>query len=319
MRVRKFWGQRLVTLIAALTVFGTATVASPVEAAAVSPHQLKVIEHNIAGGAIFNGSYDALDGVEAQIPIFNPDVLMLTEVCAVQMEEFKAKHPTWSVTYSVMGSNIPQCENTKGYKAYAGQMLASPYPMSNITNAKLGESNVVTDQDGNVVEQIFKLLCADIAVPGHSATGLRACVTHLIAHPEQAAPRAVQIADMADQVNTWVNQGKAVTVGGDFNTRPWTAALDDIYNLTNTGTFDGPGMFHEADQADSRWFTPRPDDVTCRGTTQCRTGQFTLTDRKYDYVFISRNVTHGGAVSALAMSGYGSDHSLYRAAFDITY
>ena len=54
-----------------------------------------------------------------------------------------------------------------------------PEAISNISNDLLGHPDVDHHDDGEKRTTRFKLLCGDIAVPGHSATGLRACATHL--------------------------------------------------------------------------------------------------------------------------------------------
>src|SRR5699024_4509318 len=114
-------------------------------------------------------------------------------------------------------------------------------------------------------------------------------------------------------------QGQAVTVAGDFNALPNWNAMNNMYRLTKDSSYTGTGDFHEADQTDKKFFDTHGTSVTC-GENACRTGERTIgRATKYDYAFISRNVAHGGLVSALAADTYGSDHHLYRALFEIQY
>lgn len=293
-----------------------------------TPHELRVLEHNIAGGPKFKGSPEALNGINDQITKFGPDVVVLTEVCASQRNAFAAEHPDWTLHFTEM---VPSssCADDGESTAPQGQLIASPHPMTNLQTIPLGQTDQNVDADGTVLkEKVFNMVCGDVAVPGHTATGLRACGVHLIAFQEpvegwipkdRIGARTKQIETMAGHLNTWVADGKAVTVAGDFNTTPWKPTIDALYQLKTDGTFNGPGWFHEADQTDNKWFDTRPSGVECRENKQCRTGQATLSKSKYDYAFVSRNVTHRGEVSALSTDKYGSDHSLYRALFNIIY
>jgi len=307
------------TMVLAMMV---ATLTPPVPANAATAHQLRVITHNIAGGPTFHGAPEALDGVNAQIEEFRPDVIMLTEVCASQRTAFQEAHPTWHVYFSVMVSNQRSCKVDGSTNIRQGQMLASPYPISNISNDLLGHPDVDHYPDGEKRTKYFKLLCGDVAIPGHSATGLRACVTHLRAFqdPEDHDAREAQTAKIRSLLHDRIwTQGQAVTVAGDFNALPNWNAMNNMYRLTKDSSYTGTGDFHEADQTDKKFFDTHGPSVTC-GENACRTGERTIgRATKYDYAFISRNVTHGGRVSALAADTYGSDHHLYRALFEIQY
>lgn len=289
---------------------------------AASAHELRVIVHNIAGGPTFRGSPDAIAGVNAQIEAFHPDVVMMAEVCASQRDAFQEAHPDWHVYFSVMVSNQRSCKVDGNDNIRQGQLLASPYPISNITNDLLGHPDVDAYPDGEKRTKNFKLLCGDVAIPGHSATGLRACVTHLRAFqdPEDHTAREAQTAKIRSLLHDRIwTDGQAVTVGGDFNALPNWNAMTNMYRLTKDSQYTGIGDFYEADQTDAKWFGNAGPSVTC-GEKACRSGERTLgASSKYDYAFISRNVTHGGRVSALAADKYGSDHHLYRALFEIQY
>lgn len=299
-----------------------AAVSAPSPASAATAHELRVLTHNIAGGPIFRGGPEAISGINTQIAAFDPDVIMLTEVCASQRTAFQQAHPTWHVYFSVMVSNQRSCKVDGSTNIRQGQMLASPYPISNISNDLLGHPDVDQYDDGEKRTKRFKLLCGDIAIPGHSATGLRACVTHLRAFqdPEDHDAREAQTAKIRTLLHDRIwDQGQAVTVAGDFNALPNWNAMDSMYRLSRDSQDTGVGDFHEADQTDAKFFDTHGPSVTC-GDDACRTGQRTIGKAtKYDYAFVSRNVTHGGRVSALAADKYGSDHHLYRALFEIQY
>lgn len=310
----------IATLVLVVAALLTTPMARPAHAA--TAHELRVLVHNIAGGPIFRGSPDALAGVNAQIAAFGPDVVMLSEVCASQRDAFQQAHPTWHVYFSVMVSNQRSCKVDGSDNIRQGQLLASPYPIANISNDGLGYTDVDAYADGEVRSKYFKLLCGDVAIPGHSATGLRACVTHLRAghDAEDHTAREGQTATIRTLLHNRIwTQGQAVTVGGDFNAVPNWNAMNNMYRLTKDSQYTGIGDFYEADQTDEKFFDTAGPSVTC-GTSACRSGERTYaTASKIDYAFISRNVTHGGRVSALAADKYGSDHHLYRALFEIQY
>lgn len=316
-------------LVAAVVTAAAPVPAAQAAAVAPAPYQLRVIEHNIAGGPNFEGSREALNQVNAQMTAFNPDVVMLTEVCASQRDAFVQEHPGWTVYFSVMVEVQPSCgRDSSNPNLRQGQLLASKHPMANVTNDNLGDPDAT---DPNRVKQ-FKLLCADVKIGDRAPDSLRACVTHLRAFQNDTAQAARERqtarirALLHDRIWT---QGQAVTVGGDFNALPNFNAMDSLYYLNRGSQFSGEGDFHEAEQTDPQWFGTHGPSVTC-GATVCRTGQRTIGSAKYDYLFISRNVTHGGRVSGLVTQRCPvaqeqdpnqdcSDHYLYRAFFDITY
>lgn len=301
-----------VAMAASLVLLGRPTAAE-----AASPHQLRVITHNIEGGPEFEGSAAALDGVDHEIDRFSPDVVALTEVCESQVRAFRARHPDWDIRFAVMIENQDSCDSDSPGEPNGqrqGQLLASPHPIMDRAEFDLGHPDM---DDPNRVKR-FSLLCGHIHVPGHSPNGLRACVTHLHAFTRGHHAREQQTKKIRRLLHDdiWVH-GKAVTVAGDFNAKPNWNAMDDLYFLNRDSSYTGRGDFHEADQTDRDYFQDH-GSVTCRPTV-CRSGQSTKDTRKLDYAFISRNVTHKGRVSGMATHSYGSDHKLYRALFNIRF
>ena len=311
--------RRALTVTAVVTIaIALATLQAPSRASAASDHQLRTIGHNIAGGMEFRGDPAALTGVNDQISKFGPDVVMLSEVCGSQVEAFREQHPDWHVHYSEMLSNQGSCDEATGATSTSqGQLLASPYPIDDVEIHDLGHDEV---SSGRYLD--FTLLCGDVAIPGHRADGLRACVTHLRAGTEADDHEARE--GQTENIRTLLrdriwDQGQAVTVSGDFNALPNWNPMDSMYRLDRDSQYTGAGDFHEADQTDPKYFDTHGPSVTC-GERACRTGQRTIGKAsKLDYAFISRNVTHGGRVSGLAVDQYGSDHHLYRALFEIQY
>lgn len=326
--LRRRWPRAVVAATVLALLLTTAHAQTPTRASAIpaptvapSAYELRVVTHNIAGGPTFKGSLDALDGVNAQIESYGPDVVMMSEVCGNQVKAFREQHPQWHVHYSEMVSNQYSCTENGGASTSQGQVLASPYPIADVSADDLGHPDNRPYADGEERWLYFTLLCGDIAIPEHSDDGLRACVTHLRGGRQDVdvAARTAHTAAIRSLLHDriWA-RGQAVTVGGDLNAWPNWDSLDNLYRLTKDGRYAGPGDFYEADQTDQNFFGLRADPVIC-GLSACRTGQYTTSSTKIDYAFISRNVTHGGRVSGARTSPHGSDHYLYRALFEIQY
>lgn len=318
-------------------------VASPASAIPVPPpgpdkYRFRVLEHNIAGGANFRGEPQALDYVNEQIANenFPVDAVLLTEVCASQRDDFKEAHPGWHVYFSVMINDQGTCSDPDTDNKRQGQLLASPHPLTDVENDHLGYPD--EGEDGDPRTKYFKLLCADVDVPGFAADEFRACVTHLHAFPRGKEARKQQLRKIKTitERRIW-GQDQSVVVGGDMNSHPHEAAMDSMYYLNRAGEYEGPGNFYEADQSDPKNFDTRPKGVAC-APHGCRTGASTMDDtkvegtKKYDYVFFSRNRVRNG-VSAMPMR-FGakgcdpdadpgkdncSDHRLYRAYGDFRF
>lgn len=324
--------------VVAVTSSGSAEVGE----SAADTYRFRVLEHNVAGGTEFRGEPEALDYVNEQIANedFPVDVVMLTEICASQRDDFVEAHPDWHVYFSVMISNQRTCSDPDTDNIRQGQLLASPYPLGDMTNENLGYPDTDEYDDGEKRVKNFKLLCADVAIPGYAEDEFRACVTHLRAFGTDEAKHAreqqlLEIKSISAE-RIW-DQGQSLVVGGDMNSHPHEASMDSMYYLNRAGHYAGPGDFYEADQSDPKNFATRPSGVAC-APHGCRTGASTLDDskvagtKKYDYVFFSRNRVKNG-VSGLPME-YGtagcdpdaddrskrcSDHRLYRAYGDFRF
>ena len=77
--------------------------------------RFNVVQHNVGGGAENGGGPEALAYTFAQIEEKKPDAVMLEEVCAAQLDAFKARFPGWAVRYAVQREKHEGCANgTKG-------------------------------------------------------------------------------------------------------------------------------------------------------------------------------------------------------------
>jgi len=287
---------------AALTALLTVgAVAVPVAAAApvadaTTTYQLRLIQYNIDGGHN-GGGIGILDFLNARIAEYHPDVVTLDEVCATQLHAFEADHPTWSVTWVHMVQSPDYHYCGTGDDARAGELLASPWPMSNIVVNALGPSSQRTYSWGTVTLD-YRLLCGDLDVSGLPAGKVHACVTHLRSGGDaNQADRTTDTSIIKSRLAPFIAAGAEVVLGGDFNAVPSAPELNSIYRLTTSNQPTGPGQFWEADE-----------DYNCSGS--CRGGETTFppntslsTSTKRDYAFYSTNHATG-TLSALP---YGDD------------
>jgi endonuclease/exonuclease/phosphatase family metal-dependent hydrolase len=273
-----------------------AAVATPPVAGAVTTQQLRLIQYNIDGGGN-GGRLGILDFLNARIAEFQPDVVTLDEVCATQLHAFEADHPTWSVTWvhSINAPDYHYCGT--GDDARSGELLASPWPMSNIVVNALGPSTPRTYPWGPVTID-YRLLCADLNVGGFPPGKVHACVTHLRSGGNaNEADRTTDTSIIQNRLDDFIAAGDEVVLGGDFNAVPSALEMNNIYRLTTSNHPTGPGDFWEADE-----------DYNCSGI--CRNGETTYppnvnlsTSTKRDYGFYSTNHATG-QLSALP---YGDD------------
>lgn len=277
-----------------------ATVVAPggmaPSAGAATTRQLRLIQYNIDGGHN-GGSPGILGFVNARIAEFNPDVVTLDEVCATQLHAFEADHPTWSVTWvhMVQAPDYHYCGS--GDDARVGELLASPWPMSNIVVNALGPSTQRTYSWGTVTLD-YRLLCGDLDVSGLPAGKVHACVTHLRSGGNaNQADRTTDTSIIKSRLAPFISAGSEVVLGGDFNAVPSAPEMSNLYRLTTANQPTGPGQFWEADE-----------DYNCSGI--CRSGEITYpatdslpTPTKRDYAFYSTNFATG-QLSALP---YGDD------------
>lgn len=260
--------------------------------------RFSVVQHNVGGGAENGGTPEALAYTFAQIEDKKPDVVMLEEVCASQLDAFKARFRGWAVRFTVQRAKHEGCGN-----AAKGNLVASPRGFVDELDAPLGEP------DG---DKVFSLTCGGVPMPNTARTVL-ACVTHLRVDDPDDSLRDKQVWRIVDAVRAQVAKGREVVIAGDFNLTPDRRPLDRLYRLKANGT-GGGGAFDEADQTD-----PRREQYAMRGiqcaANACRSGVDTTDGRKIDYAFFSNNRVI--SLGAQAMGRGGSSHNLYHAWADL--
>lgn len=291
--------------IAALVAAGTATAGANGERQArAAGTEVKVITHNICGGCDNNGNADAAAFAVAEIRHWNPHIVMLQEVCQHQFEWVKEQlAPDYTADFVPMRDSHDGCGGRPN-----GQVLAAKGTMSGKEVIDLNGDNY--DADGRK----YRALCYDVAITGLGKP-VKSCVVHIRAFHEadkqwNFRARWAQLAKLATEMDDdLLAEGQPVVLGGDFNAHAHERAMDPLYQLKSDGTPGTFGMFAEADQTDKSFFTDG-----C--TTACRTGENTMADRKYDYVFYSAK--HASALSG-GVKGMGdSDHNLYRGSAVLT-
>lgn len=272
--------------------------------AIAAPRTVKVITHNIAGGHKFDGRLTAVDAAVRQAKSWRPDVVMLEEVCEAQARALRDKLPEYHYVFTPMLRHNADCHD---HGPRFGQVLASRWPLSGVIRTNLHGS-------AGTPRRHFTLTCALVAASDVPAGRLRACVTHLRAHasPQDKQARSEQVHRIRRTLHKRIAHGRErVIVAGDFNARPQTPVLDEMYRLKRVVMDDGGdgiGDFVEGDQTDHRYF------ANGCGPPACRSGDITVPGKctcKFDYVFFSRLDVR--RLSGRALDGGGSDHNLYRA------
>lgn len=195
---------------------------------------IRAISHNIAGGiAPHLGDTSALAPTIRQINDFDPDVVMLQEVCYTsQFLWLKEQYPTWGFRFSPSRAQHDGCNGG----AY-GTVLASPHGLSNSWTQDLPFRSHGREQ---------RILAADMVKDGIRSL---VAVVHLKAkwaaeQSEEFSGRAIgseqfaQCRSVADWTRTYKARGPVI-VGGDFNTPMHGGAIQpmkDRYEEVNQGS-----------------------------------------------------------------------------------
>ena len=287
-------------MTAAILMMLTLVSTLPASADPLDPYPLRVITHNVAGGPKYGGSGAAFESLAANIG-WNPDVVMLQEVCLSQVPLFEQQYPGWSVhwaptriqTVTEDGQHIPghpDCKGPAGTRYPQGILLASRWGIANVavTPLRVPEASHPF---------VYTLLCGDVAVP---AMTVRSCTTHLMSNfgdVDRSAEREEQTQVIRETLRPYISAQIPVVVGGDFNATPWAPAMDNLYQGRK-------GDFYEADQGSD------PDD---NAPTH---GVGTVNAKKIDYIFFSKNRCVP-PLSGLVVDGKASDHELLRGRCDL--
>ena len=294
---------RVIALVIAMA--GALLTAAPAHA---SQTDIRVITHNIRGGQINLGSVHALDLVKRQIASYQPDVVMLQEVCESQAANFKATFPAsqgWTVHFSPRRGH-DGCNGTRDDGVYPqiGELIATPRNGA----SDLWAPELASEDPANIR---YHVSCLTFVKNGGQE--YLACTTHLSAGGSRnGAVRAQQLDRIRTELDWSIGYGRGVIFGGDLNVPPGNASMNKIYKIKNDGTRGGAGSMFEADQGDKTYF-----GSTCgQGKPFCQTGQPTKGKvDKFDYVFFGANYTRpSGQYLKAEIAGKGlSNHNLVRA------
>lgn len=291
---------------------------------------LRVISHNICGGASCDnrGATAPLSSVTTLIDDFQPHLFMLQEVCWSQYQ-FLAAHEfssgPYQMGFTVMihnytGCGVADCSvnededpNNDNKQCWTGQLLAAKGTISNRDEIPLGGERHQVNKDGNPVipPRKFNALCYDVALAGFTRT-VKGCSVHMRAFADPAGEskraRTAQTARLASDLDGDIAAGKIVVVGGDFNSVPTDPAMNAFYRL-DTNVENAWGRFYEADQDDKTYY----NSAYCSQTAAaCRSGAKTIgVSSKLDYIFYSET-TDATSVSGLPIDESMSDHWFYR-------
>lgn len=295
--------------------------AAPVVGAAAT---VRAISHNMCGGQCKAGSNNGIAELESAINAYNPQLLMLQEVCLSQYNTLQTYFATKYVfAYTKLLGNYSSCGASPNNEI--GQVVA-------VEKNSLGTPTVVDIPLGGESYQPevasaprrFHAICLDTKLTDvGTARNVLACSVHLRAFDDSLGvnvrARNAQAATLASELDKYIaGEGKAVIVGGDFNAAPGEASMSPMYRLS-TPSEGGYGTFEEADQD-----TPTFLDSYCASATVCRSGEatygswdkrnssnVTTKTSKIDYIFFS-DVADSASVSALPVSVPWSDHAVYR-------
>lgn len=298
---------------------------------AVTSAALKVISHNICGGAScgVRGATAPLASVESLIDDYSPHLILLQEVCWSQYESLRTHTftaGTYQFGYTVMmddytGCGVSDCSvnndtdpSNDNKQCWTGQVVAARGTLTNRDEINLGGERHQLNNDGNPVNppRTFNALCYDTVLTGFSSRTVKACTVHMRAFHDPAGEadraRTAQAARLASDLDGDIAAGKIVVVAGDFNSHPYSPAMNAFYRM-DTNVEHGWGRFYEADQDDTRYY----NSTYCSSTaTSCRSGERTVgAATKYDYIFYSET-TDPASVSGLPIDESMSDHCFYR-------
>ncbi|MBO0882240.1 MAG: endonuclease/exonuclease/phosphatase family protein [Mycobacterium sp.] len=217
---------------------------------------------------------NAVPAVVSSVLDFKPDVITLNEICQSQFQQLRdtlnANGYAVSADFSTTRIPEPKCGNDP-LLGGLGNAILSHTQLSNSEETMLpsaGES------------ETYNLSCDETELRGQT---VKACVTQL---SNAADVRSEQATAVARQVAGYRDAGFPVIVGGDFEARPWDAALTPMY-----AHHGGTGQLHEVDETDREYFQS-PEYSCALDEPNCRTGEGTVplpvaTQLKYDYIFVS--------------------------------
>lgn len=325
--VAKYQSQVGKSLFFSVCLIMSLLMAMPTQVVGAAPQQkIKVITHNLAGGTMSAGKVKGIAALKKQIRSYNPDVIFVQEICVSQYQALRTEYPLWHMHFTSQQTRNTNCD--QGLSSAIGQLILSRHPLSNVAQHQIGSA-----YEGRVLKSYY-MTCAEVRLPysrHNIVQSFLGCGTHIQAIFGDATSRVKfdQVNKIHNTLDPVIRSGKFVVVAGDFNAGPVEKELSYMYRLTNTGTFNGEGNFHEADQTDKKNFKQRDDSIparSCKGKSACRIGEYTYRKRgtkkyisKLDYVFFSVNKTNGrSGLSASCVPSSTSDHCIYKASAVLT-
>jgi endonuclease/exonuclease/phosphatase family metal-dependent hydrolase len=338
----------VVVWLTTVAAVGLALSPASAEDFAGSTRTFRVLEFNFCGSscpypAPGGGPTDREGGdtsaklaeLEARITTWEPNVVLLSEVCLAQLEQLVADlgSTTWpmdagpavatSITYdgaappnTVTGVPVgfaavdhrrannavsPRagCERsvTTGEQTFGNAVLVE-------TDALLSNrQDVPINVDASGAPQgIQKGLCVTLSDAPYYT---RVCLAHTSPDPRVLAPQ--QIAYFYDTLADPYGAGYPEIIGGDLNVRPGNASLDRLYDAARGGS----GRYDEADQCESG----RPERLdTCDENTKDNGGDANTTlNKKIDFVFAAQAFFDADPATTTVNHSAYSDHGIYRA------
>jgi endonuclease/exonuclease/phosphatase family metal-dependent hydrolase len=311
-------------MVAMVALAAAALTAIPASAA---DRQFKMITFNFcgAGDACTNPTSDhrgtanlaaKVNELNAKITAFQPDVVLLQEVCQAQLS---------TIINFLAGSSWPMGAGTPDYDAQFPTTVV--YQGFSIDSARsdcigIGAPDIhgnailvpngvtlsdVTRTDINPHEGFNRMICAVLG----DSNSTKACSVHLNANNTAAYPNLKT--EEVDEVVAAATNGVGthpLVIGGDFNIQHddklAPANLDAIYDL------GGRGIFEEADQCSTRAGDDQTYATGCNAWTKDRGGDADVTlDRKFDFLFLKRAFFNARpSLSTVDVSLY-SDHGIY--------
>lgn len=192
--------------------------------------ETRVITHNIAGGAIYKGTADALAPVERNIDTYNPHIVLLQEVCGSQYQWFKNQHTDWAFTGAVRRYDHPDCP---GVDKDLYDVVASRANQSN---------KIILNLYREPLPRTGKMPCADVNIRDGRPEPVHACSAHFPVGwgDVDGTKHAAAVAGTVAHLRPKATAGQPIIFGGDMNRVPSDPALDPIYNLLVESTDGQP-------------------------------------------------------------------------------
>jgi endonuclease/exonuclease/phosphatase family metal-dependent hydrolase len=277
---------------------GSDTAVPTTLVAARTTTRLVVVNHNIEKRT------SALERALAAARNTAAPVITLQEICGWQVDDLRASHPDWTITYRAEDEHdkclrpgtdpATVAEGADPEPESAPTTGESPRALGNAaiwTGGPTGVSTFHTYRHQRSAADRTGMACVSWTVE----VVHRACSVHLIAPltGAQIRVRTQQAQDVRLIARRWIARDELVVLAGDFNAQPGRHTMSHLYDRGGRGDFVEAGRH---DPLDGR----------------CSCHRVTLASRsvKIDYVFFSANRTRATAERGLRVIRTPSDHHL---------